>query len=362
MYLLPPPRSVILLVCSLALLPCLFASWAPPANAAQLQSWTATARIRSGSTTLTDSPAPPSPPGPVDSTGFLEANGIDIVPPAPIDAGAVAEFDLPAGILAVSTAFDATSNFPDDSRIFDPFGGASALYIDDLTITSSTLAPGTPVTVRFVFASAFDANAASTVGLATTRSDISSTAAGFQGITSADNRYLDDLENGLFIQNGLFAPPHAAEYTVASTVGATLSFALAIDCDSFGTVLVTGSPGNETNQESLGWMLAAVAFGGEVLGGDAAIQSGLLGGPFPDAAAVSIEAAEGALPTNPIMLPEPGSLSLLAAGLMGLAALERHRRGRRARPWLPMGSYAVVEWIGSSSSVFATAAKYVSDN
>lgn len=316
----------------LLLLSSLLAAAAGSAGAAPLQSWVATARIRSGNTTLTSAPSPPSPSAPTDSTGFLEAKGSDIALMPPVDAGAIAEYDLPDGILAVSAGFDATANFPGDLRVFEPFGGASAIYIDDLTVSSSTLAAGTPVTVRFVFVLGFTTGVGSTQSLATARADVASTAAGVQGLESGSNRFFEDLETGTVLQNGLFLPPHADEYTVETTVGSTFSFSLSLDGDAFGTVFVTGSPGNETNGESNGWMSAAVAFGGEVVGADAQLTSALLAGPFPPPAVATSPAAEAAIPDNPFAVPEPGAGSASAAALACLAAIHRARRRSAGDP------------------------------
>ena len=154
------------------------------ADASQLQSWVATAQIQSGNTTLTEAPAHPSPSGPDDSTGFLEANGSNLTPPPAIDAGAAAVYGLSTGMMGVTSGFDAASNFPIDSRIFRPGGGSSAAYFDDVTVTSSTLALGTPVTVRFVFDLGFSAGVSSTLDQATASAQISSVAAGVQGLAA----------------------------------------------------------------------------------------------------------------------------------------------------------------------------------
>jgi hypothetical protein len=301
------------------------------ALAAPLQSWVATARIRSGSTTLTDTPSPGSPGGPVDSTGFLEANGIDVSMSPPIDAGAIAEFDLPNGTLGVSTGFDATANGPDDLRVFDPYAGASTLYLDDVSVTSSTLPSGTPVTVRFVFDLSFTADATSTLPEATASADITSTAAGFQGIAPADHRYLSILESSTFVENGLFLPPHQAEYTIQTTVGSTFPFALSMDASSFGTVRALGPPGSIVNHESSGWMGLGISFGGEVVGADAQLVSGLLGGPFPAADAVGAGASAAALPENPFVVPEPTVFPALSIGVLVLFAARARSSGSPGR-------------------------------
>lgn len=296
------------------------------ASALQLQSWVATARIRSGSTTDAISPSPPSPPARTDSTGFLEANGSTIVPPPPIDAGAISEYDLPNGNLGTAAGFLGASNFPVDSRTWDPYGGASASYFDELTVTSATLPTGTPVTVRFAFALAYTADAVSTANEAVASADLTSTAAGVSGIIAADNRYLDLLETATFIENGIFLPPGTADCAIQTTVGATFNFAIALDASSYGSVYVTGPPGSEANAASNGWMSVGLCFGGEVVGADAQLVSGLLGGPFPAAGAVNPMAAEAAIPPNPLEVPEPGAGSMLLAGTALLAMLARARR------------------------------------
>ena len=308
----------------------LVAAGATPASAIQLQTWVVTANIRSGNTIFAESPDPPAPASPSDGTGFLEANGVDIVPPAPIDAGAGAEFDLLQGTMSCTGGFDASANFPDDTRAWDVGGGSSATTFDDVTVTSATLSPGTPVTVRFVFAAAFSTEVMSSEMFGRTAADVTSTAAGFQGIAPADNRYLEDIENGLFIVNGLFTGAQVEEYTVESSVGATFSFVLAIDADASGFVRVTGSPGNEVNGTSSGWMNLSVAYGGEVVGADAQLQSGLLAGPFPPVSNASGANAQSALLLNPFEVPEPSAAVTGIAALLVLAGL-RGRNRRRAR-------------------------------
>lgn len=299
---------------------------AGPGEAVQLQNWVATAAIRSGNTTLVDTPDPGSPSGPLDSTGLLEANGSAILPIAPpIDAGAVSSFDLANGTIGVSTGFAAEANAPSDARIFEAVAGASALYLDDLTVTSSTLPIGTPVTVRFAFALAFTSDATSTIDLASAASTITSTANGVQGIAPAANRLLTLLETGTQLQLGLFLPPYEAEYTVGTFVGSTFQFALSLDADSDGTVRPLGPPGNVVNAASSGWMGTAVSFGAEVVDADASIGSGLLGGEFPAASAVGAAASEAALPDNPFVVPEPGLVSMLGCGGLICVGLGRIR-------------------------------------
>ncbi|MEM9177166.1 MAG: hypothetical protein AAGC67_18285, partial [Myxococcota bacterium] len=165
------------------------------ASAAALFSEVATARIMSGNVTLTDDTVSGFAPGPVGSTGLVEANGADIVPETPpVDAAAITDHDLPNGALGVSTGFDATSNGPNDTRSYFAYAGGSATWFDDLTVTSTTLPVGTPVNVRFVFDLAFTADATTSLFFARAASDCTSTAAGTQGIAPANHRYLSDIE------------------------------------------------------------------------------------------------------------------------------------------------------------------------
>ncbi len=323
----PAPGRVVSILSALLALLALIGN-ARSADAIQLQSWVAGAQIVSGNTTLTESPAPPSPSGPDVSTGFLEANGSNLTPPPAIDAGAAAVYGLSMGMLGVTAGFDAESNFPIDNRIFRPGAGASVSYFDDLTVTSSTLAVGTPVTVRFVFDLGFTEGASSTLDEATSSAQVSSVAAGFQGLAAGDNRIFDALDTGTFIQNGLFVAPHHAEYTISSTVGATFSFNVAMASSSGGLVRFTGTVGNEVNHFSNGWSGVGLSFGGEVVGADAALVSGLLTGPFPSASAVSPANAEAAVPPNPFEVPEPGSTTMLLIGSLGLTALARRSSSR----------------------------------
>ncbi len=297
--------------------------------AAPLLSWVATARIQSGNTTLTDSPDPPDPTGPDDSTGFLEANGVNVFPPSPpIDAGALARYGISSGILAATAGFDASSNAPDDLRVYKPFAGASALYRDDLTVTSESLEMGTPVQVRFAFALAWSAEAASTQSRATTAAHVSATTAGVDQLPAGDNRYFLDLETPALIHNGIFTGDQQAAYMVDALVGFPFVFALSIDVDSYGTV----SPSDGLNNAANGWSTLALSFGGEVTTSGAEIQSALLAGPFPPASGVSPAAAAASYPTeNPFDLPEPARGLAMAAAFAALAGLGARRS--RSTPW-----------------------------
>ncbi|MCR9096615.1 MAG: hypothetical protein NXI30_20525 [bacterium] len=300
---------------------------ASDALAIQLLSRVANASIRSGNVTLTDDSVSGFAPGPVGSTGLVEANGANIVPEMPlIDSGAITDHDLPIGALGVSGGFDSISNGPGDNRIFDSGGGASVSWFDDLTVTSSTLPFGTPVDVRFVVDLAYTASAQSSLSLATASADCTSTAAGVQGIVPADNRYFDSLEFGIFIQNGLFLPPYQAEYTISTTVGAVFPFGFACDVSSFGEVFPTGPPNNRINNTASGWSALGVAIGAEVVGADAELVSGLIGGPFPAVSASGPAAAQAALPVNPYVVPEPAFGAGLSLGGLLLAATRRTRR------------------------------------
>ena len=308
-------RVAALAICGLVL--------ASSAQAVPFQSWVATARIGSGNTTLTDSPDPPSPSGPDDTSGFLEANGANVFPPSPpIDAGALATYGLSTGTIATTVGFAGTSNAPGDQRNFTIFGGASAIYVDDLTVTSSTLAAGTPVQVRFAFALAWSADVMSTQSTATTAADFSSTAAGSTRLDQEENRYLLRLDDMLMIQSGIFSGANEAEYDVDTTIGATFSFAVVLDVDSFGEVTAPGG----VNNTASGWSTMAVSFGAEVVGADAQISAALLGGAFPQASAVSQAAAAAAYPANPFDLPEPHAIQLFAVAWMTLGFLRRARR------------------------------------
>jgi hypothetical protein len=302
-----------------------------PAQAITLQSWATSAEIRSGNTTLVEAPDPATPTLPDQSTGSLEANGTGLVPSGPIDAGAVAEFGLSSGVIAAGGYWDGAANAPADNRLFGVFGGAATSYFDDLTVTSGSLAMGTAVDVRFVFDLAFSADASVTAGnvdasnYATTAADVQVVANGVVGIDQNANRYLDALDSGSFIQTGIFTGAQHAEFTISTFVGSTFSFAAVVDADTFGALHPnSGGVNGAANAESI----LALAFGAEVVGADAAVQSALLGGAFPAASLVSPAAAQNALPANPFAVPEPSTATLLLAAALVLPRIRaRSRRG-----------------------------------
>jgi hypothetical protein len=123
------------------------------------------------------------------------------------------------------------------------------------------------------------------------------------------------------IQNGIFSGANEAEYSVATTVGSTFSFAMVLDVDSLGEVTAPGG----INNTASGWSTMAVSFGAEVVDADAQVSAALLGGPFPPANAVSHAAAVAAFPANPFGLPEPAAAPLVAVAWITLGAL-RYRR------------------------------------
>ncbi|MEM9177996.1 MAG: hypothetical protein AAGC67_22580, partial [Myxococcota bacterium] len=131
----------------------------------------------------------------------------------------------------------------------------------------------------------------------------------------------------LFIQNGLFAPPYQAEYTISTTVGSTFAFGFACDAASSGTVYRTGPPNNPVDNSASGWMAIGIVVGGEVVGADAQITSDLIGGPFPMVSPAAPANAQAALPGNPYVVPEPGFGASVAAGAF-LAAVLRRRSER----------------------------------
>lgn len=310
------------------------------AQAVTLQTWSTSARISSGNTTLVAAPSPPAPAGPDDTTGFLEADGDLLSPPGPIDAVTISEFGISGGTLAAGSAFAGEANAPLDNRLFHVFGGAATTYFDDLTVTSASLANGTPVDVRFVFDLAFVAGADVTAGAiseanrARSLADVQATAAGVVGIDQNTNRFVEDLESGSFLQTGIFSGTQHAEFTIATTVGSTFPFALVVDADVDGALHPNaGGVNGAAEAESF----LALSFGAEVVDADAAVVSNLLGGEFPPAALVSPAAAEAALPPNPLAVPEPsGATWVLLPAVVALARSRRPGRGSsRPERWWP---------------------------
>ncbi len=191
-------------------------------------------------------------------------------------------------------------------------------------MTSGGLAEGTPVDVRSVFDLAYSAGAGVSLGsidganFARSMADVQVVANGVVGIDQNANRLLDDLESGSFLQTGLFSGDQHAAFTISTTVGSPFQLAVVVDADAVGAVRPSaGAPG--LNGAAHAESFLALSLGAEVVDIEATIASALVGGPFPLAAFASPAAAQGALPANPLAVPEPRGL--LELGLLGLVAV-----------------------------------------
>lgn len=237
-------RRLTLLVAGLALI-------ATTAHAADpFRSGVANAEYGSGNTT-SDSDANTGFLDPVGSTGLASVSRPKINPPpaSTIDIEAIATVNQPAGVLTARAAQSSTSDRNDDPRSWFVFGGSRMNLGDTATVSSSTLPDGTPVDVTFGIAIAWAANhTIDTKGLVNNTNTAFRLSAQFTGnagmdgsffMPSNDNQRNFQTEFGLDITDGLFAGPAFAEFTLSTSVGATIDYGIAIAADAFGDVIGT---------------------------------------------------------------------------------------------------------------------------
>ena len=306
---------------------------ASSARAVPSQSWNPAARIGAGAAALNTSPAATLPMAPDDTTGFLIADGAGASVPVLLDSAAIGTFGLSSGFVAGGGSWSGVNSGDPAALFLNANGNTIVFYGDDLSISSPSLANGTPVTLRFVYELAFDVdsfvngsfNNSLHGGFA--EADVSSSIDGNVVLSEPDNRLrIDSQFEGLDTQTGLFAGVPRAEFLVPTTVGATLAYSITID-GKVGSKLhpnpdgLAGPPGS-----GFGVSLLAVAFGAEAVGSDAVITSSLLGAPFPGAAGVDSAASQAALPMNPLPAPEPSTSTLAISALVTTALIRVRRR------------------------------------
>ncbi|MEQ8232646.1 MAG: hypothetical protein RLW61_18775 [Gammaproteobacteria bacterium] len=315
-------RLVILLLAGMAAL---------PAAAAQLYA-NSTARYGSGNTTL-DEDAVSGFALPADGS-----TGIQAVNNGSLGAAATGTAALSGNSIGAASAWAGTSilTTPNSGPIWTTVGIAEVTFIDTLAVTSTVLAPGTPVTVNFSLAAAglvtanHSISQGGTNNQATAEALISGSVTTLGGpgesyfISSGDHRALLGTSGSvLSLANGLLNPATPTlDFSVNSKVGDELQFFLRVRTNAIGGVAprsVTGPFGPLVNQNGAASAALGLAFGASATSPDVALASELYGGSFPLASLATLSAALGGQPVvAPIPLP-PAAL-LLAGPLLGILA------------------------------------------
>ena len=208
-------------------------------------------------------------------------------------------------------------------------GGATgrAEYDEYVTVSSASVANGTPVTVRLRYRIAFGAAAIHDLPAAEqsdsqqyARIDLNLDAQ--LGSMTTTHRWFH-TGAGNSIVNGLFTDPtQFADATIEIPVGQTVR--VRFRWNNYANSDVRASSGNPTvfpSAQTGG--TAAVVFGVESDTPDVTITSPLLGGPMPDFSSVNAaNALAHVLPVTvgaPVTVPEPDALSLGAVACLALS-------------------------------------------
>lgn len=231
------------------------------------------------------------------------------------------------------------SNLPADGLLYQAAGFGNSRYQDELTVTSATLATGTPVVVQFSFhlAHAIDATssvldggntlhgrASASMTATMTSSDFASGTIDSQTLADADNNAVIDTGFSINSAKGLFGGGHHVDVLLNATIGATIQFSLILDTDA----VIDVAPAFGVNQTASGAVSMGIAFGATGLAparavGEVRVMSARLGGEFPDASMADATHAMVAMP----MVPAPAGSAGLALGI-AVGAGSRRRGGR----------------------------------
>jgi len=243
------------------------------------------------------------------------------------DESALATIDFAAGVFAVEAGTE--SGAVDFGKIVSAGAHARVAYDEYLTISSASLPPGTPVTLRLRYRVAFGANALHDVPAASVNGNTQYALADLQlnmtfGGVYTTNRWYDSAD-GTSIVNGIFDDPtQLGEKTAQAAVGQTSRLVLEIRTDenSQATIYMNTFPNASTAAT------AAVVFGVEADEAGVTIGSPKFGA-VPDFAGVTAAHAFASVLSidvgAPVTVPEPGALASIGAACAALAA----RRGRR---------------------------------
>ena len=241
------------------------------------------------------------------------------------DESALATLDFAAGVFAVEAGTE--SGAVDFGLIVSAGAHARVAYDEYLTVSSASLPPGTPVTLRLRYRVAFGANALHDVPPASVNDSTEYARADLQlnmtfGGAYSTNRWFGSA-TGASIVDGVFDDPaQLGEKTAQATVGQTSRLVLEIRTDesSQATIYMNTFPNASTAAT------AAVVFGVEADEAGVTLGSPKFGA-VPDFSGVTAaHAFASVLPVDvgaPVTVPEPGAPASLGVVGAALAALRR---------------------------------------
>ena len=272
----------------------------------------------------------------------LPANGT--TPSVALSAGLLsadgdATSKMSTGTLSVSGMVGGASNTPVDNHNYYVSGGGSINFNDTLTLSSSSLPAGTPVTLTFSIEIAYVATAQHTIGTLLGSNQQQNNAryllavgAGASDTFGGGSFYMDSNLNKAYFDTapgsgtklGIFTGTQHVDFTVGSQVGHTVSFGLSIQASASLDVApasLTGF-GPLLNQSGSALAELGTAFGASADNPAVVLSSAKLGGAFPAASLANPMNAAAAV-------PEPGAVGVVTAlGLVGFSAAGAWKRNR----------------------------------
>jgi len=261
----------------------------------------------------------------------------------PSDEGAVADFAIDQGALAVSAGTE--SSAVDFGLGVHAAASSRVVYDEYLAVESATLAAGTPVALRMRLRVAFGADETHDLPPAQIDSNTQDARIDLFLQTTLGSHYIAHRwfasADGTSIVDGVFADPTAPfEIAAASQVGQTVRLILDLRDDANSQATVTGFPSVFPNAATGG--TAALVFGVEADPPGVTVRSPTADAPVPGPGNVTpANALAHALPVDvglPVAVPEPdepGELWIAACALGALAVERRCPRRRLGRGQSP---------------------------
>ena len=214
-------------------------------------------------------------------------------------------------------------------------GSGDARFRDELTVASTTLAPGTPVQVQFSIHATSSLSATHTItpggdsfAIAWVDMGIGVTnrpASPFQLDANLNRAIRDNTDFSNNENSGVLNPntPHL-DVVFDAQVGDILSFFVDSDTSVTGElspVTVSNPPLVLDNAVGSALSSVGVSFGATALTAGVTLNSDLYAGEFPSSASANAPAAGAGMPPNPV--PEPATITILLAAVLLPGRLRR---------------------------------------